>query len=437
MRSTMKQATFVVLQLVTSWSVVFHCTQDAARADILVSTFDLTGMAPSGILRFDEQTGTQFTIGDVPPMAAPGLGPTSGATDVGVGPNGNIFVADGGSILHFEGTTGAPLDEQGHPGDGLFVSVPVAAQGEGFRSVLVDDTGQRLYAVDNTGTSDVVRVYEGPLSANPGTEILVNGGPLLATPSTTPTTLSAMAFAPDGRLLVSDLDGRKVFAVDLTTGADSVFIDNFATPFSGPNGIAVDENDTIYVVDLYVGAIYMFDSDGTNQQLFADIPKDPTTEPDGSFPSDITFDANGDLLVAALGGVQFGETKGRVIRIDPSNPLAQVTLAENLPLAGGIALIDDLLPGDYDGNGIVEPGDYQVWKSQLGMAVGPSTGADGNGDGVVNLADYTIWRDTLGATGFDTVSELRANRIPEPATSVLIVAAMGALKIGFSRRIIR
>ncbi|WP_442481650.1 chitobiase/beta-hexosaminidase C-terminal domain-containing protein [Aeoliella sp. SH292] len=56
------------------------------------------------------------------------------------------------------------------------------------------------------------------------------------------------------------------------------------------------------------------------------------------------------------------------------------------------------LPGDYDGNLVVDAADYQVWKGSFGATIAVGTGADGNGDGVVNLADYTIWRDNLGAS---------------------------------------
>ena len=54
-------------------------------------------------------------------------------------------------------------------------------------------------------------------------------------------------------------------------------------------------------------------------------------------------------------------------------------------------------PGDFSGNGIVGPEDYDVWKASFGMAVAPGTFGDGNGDGIVNAADYTVWRNDLRA----------------------------------------
>lgn len=61
------------------------------------------------------------------------------------------------------------------------------------------------------------------------------------------------------------------------------------------------------------------------------------------------------------------------------------------------------LPGDYDGSGTVDQGDYDKWKQDFGTA-GENLPSDGNSDGVVNLADYSVWRDNLGATNSPQVS---------------------------------
>jgi hypothetical protein len=48
------------------------------------------------------------------------------------------------------------------------------------------------------------------------------------------------------------------------------------------------------------------------------------------------------------------------------------------------------MPGDFDGNNVVDAADYALWRSQFGT---PGPQADGNGDGRVDAADYTIWRE--------------------------------------------
>ena len=53
--------------------------------------------------------------------------------------------------------------------------------------------------------------------------------------------------------------------------------------------------------------------------------------------------------------------------------------------AGGV-------PGDYNGNGVVDAVDYVLWRNALGTNVTPGTGADGDGNGIIEQSDYTFWR---------------------------------------------
>jgi hypothetical protein len=54
------------------------------------------------------------------------------------------------------------------------------------------------------------------------------------------------------------------------------------------------------------------------------------------------------------------------------------------------------LPGDFDGSGTVDQGDYQVWRNNFGQLVPPFNYGDANGNGIVDTADYTVWRNQLG-----------------------------------------
>jgi hypothetical protein len=67
------------------------------------------------------------------------------------------------------------------------------------------------------------------------------------------------------------------------------------------------------------------------------------------------------------------------------------------------------LPGDYNVDGIVNTGDYVVWRTMLGATLAArGSGADGNFDGQVTEADYDVWQEHFGQTLFGT--------IPEPST---------------------
>jgi cytochrome c peroxidase len=84
-----------------------------------------------------------------------------------------------------------------------------------------------------------------------------------------------------------------------------------------------------------------------------------------------------------------------------------------------------VLPGDYNGDGTVDPDDYAVWKSNFGDT--SLLTADGNSDGIVNGADYTVWRNNVGASWTDLASGggSLAGGVPEPTSLALVIAAMG------------
>src|SRR5262249_24790341 len=75
--------------------------------------------------------------------------------------------------------------------------------------------------------------------------------------------------------------------------------------------------------------------------------------------------------------------------------------------------------GDYNADGLVDAGDYVVWRKTRGQTVTPYTHADDNGDGIVNDADYTAWRHVFAASGSGSSAELNSLATPEPTTALL------------------
>jgi autotransporter-associated beta strand protein len=96
-----------------------------------------------------------------------------------------------------------------------------------------------------------------------------------------------------------------------------------------------------------------------------------------------------------------------------------------------LSFIPTILPGDYNEDGVVNAADYVVWRNNEGtmnpLANDPLGGTIGD-------AQYEQWRDNFGNTsgggsaiphsGFRTP---HSTAVPEPASALCIIAAMGAL----------
>jgi PEP-CTERM motif-containing protein len=96
------------------------------------------------------------------------------------------------------------------------------------------------------------------------------------------------------------------------------------------------------------------------------------------------------------------------------------------------AQLDNLfavLPGDYNGDNIVDARDYLVWRDTLGSTT--SLAADGDGDHVIGAGDYAVWLNhfgtSMGSGGFGS------DPVPEPATIQLFALALTAGAAGFRR----
>jgi sulfatase modifying factor 1 len=94
---------------------------------------------------------------------------------------------------------------------------------------------------------------------------------------------------------------------------------------------------------------------------------------------------------------------------------------ENEYLGFRLAAIPSL-PGDYNVNGVVDAADYVLWRKYLNQSV---ILPNDTTPGTVTSADFDVWRAHFGqtpASGSEAGSLLQ-NAVPEPTTSLLLLAA--------------
>ena len=73
------------------------------------------------------------------------------------------------------------------------------------------------------------------------------------------------------------------------------------------------------------------------------------------------------------------------------------------------------IPGDYNNNGVVDAGDYVVWRKGGTLANDPTPG--------VQPADYDFWRARFGNPA-GSGSALSSSAVPEPSAIVLVLASL-------------
>jgi T5SS/PEP-CTERM-associated repeat protein len=98
-------------------------------------------------------------------------------------------------------------------------------------------------------------------------------------------------------------------------------------------------------------------------------------------------------------------------------PTLPVGLEWDLDINPNAVVLSVVGTGDYNGNGIVDAGDYVVWRNMVGQT-GTGLAADGNGNGVVDGADYDFWRSRFGKVIGAGIGAVAA--VPEPASLVLL-----------------
>ena len=80
---------------------------------------------------------------------------------------------------------------------------------------------------------------------------------------------------------------------------------------------------------------------------------------------------------------------------------------------------------DFNGDALVDGGDFLIWQRNLGMAAGAlKTNGDADGDHDVDAADLAIWKGDFGATAATATS---VAAVPEPSAAILAVSVAACL----------
>jgi len=228
----------------------------------------------------------------------------------------------------------------------------------------------------STAFSDVYIRTQGIVLPDPNDPLNV-GGNLVLLGRLDPATLS-------GYLVYFDVSGNLNLQI-LVGGLGTDIGTTFDAPFNASSEVVVEMNIV-----------------GDQLSAFAWEANDPNGKP--AEPQVTATDAT---FTSGVAGIAYSEDDDGTIGI------FRYAAAQDTPFV-------DEAPGDYDGDGDVDGGDFLLWQQQLG---GPGS-ADGSGNGTVDAADLMVWQTNFGAGG--ATGSVAA--IPEPtALASLVVAALAGI----------
>ena len=217
---------------------------------------------------------------------------------------------------------------------------------------------------------------------------------------------ATLAGANTSNLIQSD---GHIAGLDLTSGASLVVRDYdgnpAASPPTGPLPIVVEQHLAMNAT----GALRLvFDADAWDSTI--------------SFTAGIPVALGGTLELAFAPGVNVATQSSRTIDLfdwTGVTPTGAFTVSSpytwdlsNLYTTGEVTLAAlPALPGDYNGNGVVDAADYTVWRDTLG-----------------DLPSYNFWKSHFGQTaGSPAAPNWPTRAVPEPASLALCVSSLGAI----------
>ncbi len=217
----------------------------------------------------------------------------------------------------------------------------------------------------------------------------------------------SVATQTDGTALSNGFDGFIDFTITDTSGiATALSGFHFDTGAFRPNA-ATDWELEVLSGDITIGTI----ASGTATVNAGPIQDDETINLTGL--TDNTLEANGSVTFR----LSFTGGEGEIGSASNGHHL----FLDNVGISG----LTLGLPGDFNGDGIVDAADFTNWRDNLGATNEAAIGFNGDGGGI-SMSDYAYWKSNFG-----NVSSTFA-AVPEPSATLLWLA--GAIGMAACRR---
>ncbi len=166
---------------------------------------------------------------------------------------------------------------------------------------------------------------------------------------------------------------------------------------------------------------HQFQAFGNNINVAAATSQTTTTV---KIPLADFVDSTDNTLTLKGTGLHVGSNTFR-IAISTNTDGAQIYQIDNFRL---LTEISQGVPGDYNGNGVVDMADYVLWRN------GGPLQNEVNTVGTVDASDYTAWRANFGHTSGSGSGSLNGAAVPEPMSFVLLFSAVVGGLVSVRRR---
>lgn len=373
------------------------------------------GVVGSGTLRISN--GATFDALNEAPAAA--------AT---VGPNGHLELASGGKYF------GAQLAVSGRvSGDGLLASgVAVAADGE-----IGVGSHQKIRFTGSVANEGLINVAGGEAEF---TDLVTNtdpgGGSLpgritVAGGTETGGTIRFGQMLDNAGVIASVAGQTHIHGTITNTAAGQIAVggESNATFYDNVDvtlgSLTVFEDATaLFLGDLSFGAgaalsLALSSVDGSSDELTSGLEVLGAASLGGTLnltlPSDFTPTLGSSFTIVQAGDGVTGNFATTNFSALPAGLDLQLVNMGGVLTAQVVTLSGGPLDGDYNGDGIVDAGDYTVWRDSLGQT-GLNLPADGNGSGDIDQEDYQVWRQNFGQSNAASAATVS---VPEPSALLL------------------